>query len=313
MSRKQVVFGTGPVGLTIVDQLIAQNKQVLVVSRSGRATVPEGVEIRAADATEHDVVRELCQGAEAVYHCANVPYTEQYEVIPKLQSALIAGAGAAGAKLIVTDTLYSYGETHGTPMTEETPFAATTRKGKLRAETVRRYLVAYQAGTVRVALGRAADFFGPRVYNSSFGQMVFPSAMAGKPIQVLGNIDLPHSYSYIDDVARGLITLADHDDALGKSWLLPVAPTVTTRDMIGLVEKELGRTLEVQALPVSVIEQIGEQDAQMRELVEMFYQYTEPQIVDSRHFETTFGWHATPLDEAIRATVTFFSSQGEPA
>ena len=41
-------------------------------------------------------------------------------------------AGAAGAKLIVTDTLYMYGETHGKVMTEATPYAATTRKGQLR-------------------------------------------------------------------------------------------------------------------------------------------------------------------------------------
>ncbi len=41
-----VVFGSGPVGLAVVDTLIAQGKQIRVVSRSGsRRAVPEAVEV----------------------------------------------------------------------------------------------------------------------------------------------------------------------------------------------------------------------------------------------------------------------------
>lgn len=305
-AEKHVVFGTGPVGLTLTDHLVAQGKQVLIVNRSGRANVPSGVEARAADATDPDTVIALCRGAHAVYHCANVPYAEQYDVIPRLQKALIAGAAAAGAKLIVTDSLYSYGETHGRPMTEDTPFAATARKGLLRARSVEGYLEAHRSGIVRVVLGRAADFFGPRVTNSSFGERVFPLALQGKPAQLLGNIDLPHSYSYIGDVARGLAMLGERDEALGKAWLLPVTPVTTTRDMIRLVEEALGHPVRVQTVPKIAVQLIGLFDKQMRELVEMFYQYSEPQIVDSRRFEETFGWSATPLEKAIPATVDWF-------
>jgi nucleoside-diphosphate-sugar epimerase len=73
-----------------------------------------------------------------------------------------------------------------------------------------------------VSLGRSADFFGPRVLNSALGDRVFPAAIANKPVQLLGNLDLPHSYTYIEDVARGLATLGDRPEALGQAWLLPV-------------------------------------------------------------------------------------------
>ncbi|GHO72668.1 hypothetical protein KSD_04390 [Ktedonobacter sp. SOSP1-85] len=43
-----------------------------------------------------------------------------------------------------------------------------------------------------------------------------------------------------------------------------------------------------------------------REYDELFYQYHEPQIVDSSTFARTFGLHATPLDEAIRTTVRWY-------
>jgi len=304
-----VVFGTGPVGLTLTDVLLAQGKRVRLINRSGRAAVPDAVELIAADATNPDTAKELCRGAAAIYHCANVPYTEQYEVIPRLQDSLIAGAGAAGAALVVTDTLYMYGETHGRPMTEDTPHAATTRKGRMRSQVARKYLQAHRDGTVQVALGRAADFFGPRVFNSALGERVFPPALAGKPAQVLGNVNLPHSYSYIKDVARGLATLGERLEALGREWLLPVTPAVTTREMIRLISEAIGHPVRIQALPKLMVQAAGLFNPQMREMVEMFYQYTEPQIVDSRHFEEAFGWGATPAAEAIQQTVDWFRAR----
>ncbi len=307
-----VVLGTGPVGLTLTDVLRAQGKQVRLVNRHGKAAVPAEVELIAADIASIDTAKEVCRGASVVYNCTNAPsYAKQVAVVPRQQEGIIAGAASAGAKLIITDTLYMYGETHGQPMTEQTPYAAVSRKGRMRAEVARRYLQAHQDGVVQVALGRAADFYGPRVYNSSFGSTVFPPALAGKPVQVLGNINLPHCYSYIKDVARGLATLGERPEALGREWLLPVAPAVTVREMLRLVGEALGRPVKIMAAPKVVIQAMGVFNPQMRELVEMFYQYTEPQIVSSGQFEAAFGWHATPIDQAIQETVTWFRKSAD--
>ncbi len=312
ISEKQndlhVIFGAGPVGLTLAEVLLEQGKQVRVVTRSGKAA-PAGAEAAAADITDNSKAIELCQGASAIYHCANAPYPDQVRVIPILQEAFISVAAAVGAKLIVTDTVYMYGETHGKPMTEDTPYAAVSRKGRMRGAVAAKYLQAHREGIVRVALGGAADFYGPRVLNSSFGSFVFPPALAGKPAQVLGNIDLPHSYSYMGDVARGLATLGNRPEALGKAWLLPVAPAVSVREMLRLVGNALGHPLKIIAIPKVVVQALGLFNPQMRETVEMFYQFTEPQIVDSCRFENTFGWKATPTPEAVQKTVNWFKAQ----
>jgi nucleoside-diphosphate-sugar epimerase len=209
-----VIFGTGPVGITLAEQLSLAGKRVRLVNRSGKGQAPVGVELVAGDALQSDVVRNLCQGAATVYHCANVSYEQQVAVIPRLQESIVEGVAPTGAKLIVTDTLYMYGQTHGQVMKENSPNAATTRKGQMRARVAEAYLTAHHEGKVRIALGRAADFFGPRILNSALGDRVFPAALAGKSIQVFGNIDLPHCYSYIGDVARGLALLGERDEAL---------------------------------------------------------------------------------------------------
>ncbi len=308
-----LIFGTGPAGTTLSEVLIAQNKRVRCVNRSGKANLPPGVELQAGDALDPAAVRELCKDAAVVYHCANVPYPQQVELMPRFGANIIEGAARTNAKLVVLDTLYMYGETHGAPMTEEAPYAATTRKGRMRAQLAEGYLAAHEAGTVRVALGRAADFYGPRVLNSALGDRVFPPALAGKPMQLFGNLELPHSYGYIGDVARGLATLAERDEALGRAWLLPVAAPLTQRAMAKLIAEQLGQPVRTQALPKLAIRAFGLVDPFMREFVEMFYQYTEPQIVDSGAFEQAFGLSATPIDNALRATIAWYKQRAETA
>jgi nucleoside-diphosphate-sugar epimerase len=211
-----IIFGTGPVGTTLADELLTQGKQVRLINRSGKGQVPVGAELVVGDASKLEVVQALCQGASVVYNCTHAPYHLWPETLPRLQENLIEGAASAGAKLVVIDTLYLYGETHGEPMTEAMPYAATSRKGRLRAELAWGYLQAHRVGKVRIAIGRAADFFGPRVLNSSLGQYVFPAALSGQPVVTLGNIDLAHSYSYMPDVAKGLAVLGEREEALGR-------------------------------------------------------------------------------------------------
>jgi len=67
-----VVFGSGPVGLAVVDTLLAQGSHVRVVSRSGaRRSLPAAVEVLRGDATDPDDTRRVCAGATHVYNCTN--------------------------------------------------------------------------------------------------------------------------------------------------------------------------------------------------------------------------------------------------
>jgi nucleoside-diphosphate-sugar epimerase len=303
-----VIFGMGPVGVTLAAELLARGKRVRLVSRSGKGEVPASAELVKADVMQASMVAELTQGAAVAYHAANVPYPDQVAVLPEMQKSMLDGVAASGAKLIVMDTLYMYGRTHGQPMTEKTPFAATSRKGQMRARLADDYIKAHQEGKVRVALGRAADFYGPRVLNSALGDRVFPMALNGKRAQLLGNINLPHSYSYIGDVAKGLVLLGDRDEALGRAWHLPVTPQLTQREMVRLIEKALDKKVNILTLPKLSIRAFGLFDPFMREFVEMFYQYEEPQIVDASAIEHTFGLRATPVDEGIVETVRWYQS-----
>jgi len=305
-SDLHVVFGTGAIGLTTIEILAARGTPVRAVNRSGQAAVPDGVEVLAGDAMDSAFATKAATGAAVVYQCLNPPYTKWPEMFPRLQAAALQGAAAAGAKYVAMDNLYAYGSTGGAPLTEDLPYAAIGSKGKTRAQMAQGLLEAHQSGKVRVTMGQASDYFGPRALLSAMGERVFYPAIAGKKAQVMGDPDQPHSYSYVPDIANGLVTLADHDEADGAAWHLPNAPAITTREFTDKVYAAAGHEPQIQAMSRVMVSVVGVFNGQVRELKEMLYEFEEPFVVDSSRFESAFGVHATPLDEAIPATVEWF-------
>src|SRR5829696_9986999 len=198
-----VIFGTGAVGMSVMDVLVQSGRRVRMVSRSGRARVPDGVEVVGGDATDEAFTREASKGASVVYFALNPPYNKWPELFPRLQAGVLEGAASAGAKLVAMENLYMYGPTEGRPLTEDLPYAPNTRKGAVRARMSEELMEAHTSGKVRVATGRASDFFGPRVLVSAAGEQVFGRAAQGKSAQVAGDPDQHHTYTYAPDMGRG--------------------------------------------------------------------------------------------------------------
>ena len=302
-----VILGTGPIGLATMDALLNRGKSVRMINRSGQADVPDGVEVFGGDLiSQPKLAIEFCEGAAVVYGCLNVPYTKWPELFPPLQAATVEAASVVGAKLVMLENVYMYGPHAETPMTEKSPYAATTRKGLVRAEMSRDLMEAHERGKVSVAIGRASDYFGPRGLVSGMGERVFIPALAGKPAQVLGNPDLPHTYTYVPDIGEGLAILGENDQAFGQAWHLPSAETITTHQFIEKIYKAAGHPPRIQVPPKSILKIIGLFNAELREVIEMLYQFENPHIVDHTKFVKAFGNHATPLKEAIQTTVEWY-------
>ena len=308
---KQVVFGAGPLGLAVARRLSSAGKSVQVVNRSGKAAAPPGVEVVAADVTDPSSARRASEGAAVIFHCANGPYGQWLKTLPPIMNGIIEAAVATGARVVYGDNLYAYGPVDG-PITEDLPYRPIGPTTRARAEVAATLMTAHAAGRVRATIGRASDFYGPHARQSKAGDIVFARALEGKPAQVVGNPDAPHTYTFIDDFAAGLITLAERNEALGEVWHIPNAPTITTRQFIELVFTQLQRPPRLRVAPKVVIQVMGVVIPPMRAVAETLYQSEHPWVVDHSKFARAFGSQPTPHEDAIARTITWFASRGVP-
>jgi nucleoside-diphosphate-sugar epimerase len=307
-----VVFGTGQVGRSVAARLAGLGLAVRAVSRHRPATLADSVDWRAADATDPEAATDAAKGASVVYQCLNAPYTQWPQLFPPLQRGVLAAAERADALMVTLENVYGYGSTGGQPMTEDLPLAATTSKGRTRAAMTAELLAAAEAGRVRIAIGRASDFFGPGVTESSLGTRVFGNALVGKRADMIGNPDLSHTYSYVPDIAAGLATLGTDERAVGQVWHLPGPETVTTRALLDLVAVEVNHRVGVRNVPKLAVRALGLVNPLMRELAEMAYQFEEPFVLDTSKYESTFEAAGTPLATAITDTIAWYRTEESP-
>ena len=308
-SGLHVVFGTGQVGSALAAQLDRLGVEVRTVSRHRPAALADGVDWRGADLTDPEAAADVAKGAAVLYQCLNVPYTKWPEQFPPLQRAVVAAAERADALLVSLENLYAYGPTAGRPLTEDLPLAATTVKGRTRAAMAEELLAASAAGRVRIAIGRASDFFGAGVTESTLGRRVFANALGGRRADFIGNPDLPHTYSYVPDMAAGLATLGTDARAIGEVWHLPGPETVTTRTLLSLVATEVGHPVEVRRIPKLALRALGVVNPMIRALAELEYEFDQPFVLDTSKYQSTFGASSTPLSAAVSETIAWYRSQ----
>jgi len=307
-----VVVGAGPIGSTVARLLADEGHAVRVVTRGGAGPVHPAVERIAADATDTARLTGLTRGAEALYNCANPPYHRWAELWPPLAASLLATAEATGAVLATMGNLYGYGPV-AAPMTEELPLAATTVKGRVRAQMWRDALAAHAAGRARVTEARGSDYLGAGA-RSMVSELVLPAVRAGRPVRVPADVDVPHTFTYTGDAARLLVAIAGDERAWGRPWHVPSAPPTTLRALVA-------RAAELAGVPAPALRRIPRWQLnlasvfspQIRAFREVAYQFYRPFVLDSTRAETTFGLTATPLDTALRAAVATSPPPVRPA
>jgi nucleoside-diphosphate-sugar epimerase len=312
-SDLHVVFGAGQIGCALADHLAGMGVSVRVVSMHRPSVLTDGIDWRAADVNDPEAAIDAAKGASVLYQCLNAPYTQWPQRFPPLQRGVLTAAEHTSSLLISLENVYGYGPLGGKPMTEDLPLVASTVKGRTRAAMTGELLAASSAGRVRIAIGRAADFFGPGVTDSTLGKQVFGKALTGRKADFIGNPDLLHTYSYVGDIAAGLAVLGTDERSIGQVWHLPGPGTVTTRAVLELVAREVRHPVGIHTLPQLAVRALGLVSPMMRELAEMAYQFEEPFVLDTAKFRSIFSTATTDLPAAVAATVAWYRQQESSA
>jgi nucleoside-diphosphate-sugar epimerase len=166
---------------------------------------------------------------------------------------------------------------------------------------------AERSGAVRVAVGRASDFIGTNLTNSLLAPRFWQRLLAGKSLECPGDPDLPHSYNCADDVAQGLATLGEHDEAFGQIWHLPATTSESTRALYERIARAFDPQgpARVARVPQWFWHAAGLFSPMMREMAEMTYQWRVPYVIDDSRFRAAFHEHATPIEQVVNECVAW--------
>lgn len=292
-----VVVGAGPVGSATAELLLARGDRVRMVTRRG--TGVDGAEKVSADAGDAARMRELTDGAETIYNCANPPYHRWPVEWPPIAAALLGAAEHSGAVLATTSNLYGYGPVRE-PMTERTPLRATSVKGRVRAQMWCEALAAHEAGRIRAVEVRGSDYVGAGS-KTVFSEFVLPRVLAGRLARVPMDLDAPHTVTYVGDVARLLVTVANDERGWGRAWHVPSEPPHSMRWLATEAARLAGAPrARLRPAPYPVLWALGVFDRDAREVREVHYQFAAPFVMDSSDATATFGLSPAPVVDALR-------------
>ncbi len=302
MTTTHLVVGSGPVGTAIAHELVTSGHEVVLASRSGKGHDISGVRRVAVDAADGPAISALATGADVIYNAVNPPKYHTWPTVwPPIAAALLSAAERSGAVLATVANLYVYGRV-STPMSEQTPLNPADIKGEVRKRMWLDALASHQAGRARVVEVRGSDYLGAGA--QSHLSRAADALVMGKRAQLIGNPDLPHSWTYVGDVAKLLVAAAADEQAHGRAWHVPSNPPVTQREALREMAQLSGLPM-VGVTPTStpMLRLLGLFIPEMRAVADSSYQFKAPFVIDDSAARARFGLEPSSWTVALTETV----------
>jgi nucleoside-diphosphate-sugar epimerase len=309
MSTYALFGASGSTGASIAAALEAAGARYRVVGRDRASLEAEFggrplAEIATWNPEDPASVQAAATGIGTIFYLVGVPYNH-FELHPLLMRATLEGAIAAGVRRIVLIApIYSYGRPQSSTVTESHPRNPSTYKGKMRKEQEDLVLGAHASGRIEATVLRIPDFYGNDPKKSLVGD-IFVAAVKHRRANVIGPIDRPHQYAFIDDVGPVALALADEDRAYGKAWNFAGSGTITQREFANKVFAQAGRKPQLMVANLFMLRLIGLFDPIMREFVEMSYLQSDPVLLDDHALRALLpAVHVTGYDDGIARTIS---------
>lgn len=311
MEKAVVVGATGGTGASIVEELVGRGIRTVAFGRSRQKLVelsaklgdPEHLTIAVGDAFRPDNLISASEGADVMFHCANVPYHEMERRLIPLGESVMEAADRLSLNVVAVDGIYPYGRRQMDRVTEEHPKQPHTRKGKTRL-AYENMLFDRRWSRAQVMIVRLPDYYGPTANEASYLGSTLESIAAGKMAFFIGNMTVPREYVYLPDAAFMIAELADRDDAYGQNWHIPGAGVISGKEIVRIAREASHTAKPVIPLGRVGLSLLGMAVPVMKEVVEMLYLTEEPLVLSGNKYESMIGpMRATSFEEGIKETV----------
>lgn len=251
-----VIGGTGFIGRALTRELVAEGKDVRVLSRGVSGPfddIADHVELYSAPLTDREALTEVMQGIDAVYHLGK-SLDATWEACLKNDVGVTVGIAEAAmeagvSRFIYTGTIASYDMSDPSEsISEHTGFAEDMTDRNLyarsKAKCEEELLKMHDDMGLPLVIARPGIVVGEGGPLQHWGIGRWHGAGAVR-IWGPGTNILP--FVLIDDVAKGLVLMMNSSDAVGKSFNLVADPMMSARDYFAAIHRELGAKIQVSS------------------------------------------------------------------
>ncbi|HEY4707705.1 MAG TPA: SDR family NAD(P)-dependent oxidoreductase [Thermodesulfobacteriota bacterium] len=269
-----------------------------------RPELLRSIEVFAGDIRDQGRVHAALEGMDAVFHLAaliGIPYS--YHSPESYVSTNIAGTlnvlQAARAhdveRVLVTSTSEVYGTARYVPMDEahplcpQSPYSATKIASDGLAESFHRSF------GLPVVIARPFNAYGPRQSARAVIPTIITQLINGSEVS-LGSLHPRRDFNFVEDIAGGMIALAECDRAVGM--------TVNIGSGREISMKELAEGLIKVLNPGARIMTDAARERPSKSEVERL-------LCDNRRIKELTGWSpAVALEEGLQKTIEWMRNEG---
>lgn len=261
MARYLVTGGAGFIGSHVVDVLVARGDTVRVVDdlSTGRRTNLAGhpdIDLIEADLAERQVAEAAVAGVDLVIHLAAIPSVPRSVREPRrshranveaTHELLLAARDAGVRRVVLASSSSVYGESETLPKHEGlrpaplSPYALHKLIGEQYAALFSRLY-----GLETVAL-RFFNVFGPRQspqsQYSGVISLITAALLAGRAPTIYGDGEQTRDFTYVADVARGVLQACAAPAASGRAVNMARGGRLSVNALYAALQRETGASV----------------------------------------------------------------------
>ncbi|MGP9537556.1 NAD-dependent epimerase/dehydratase family protein [Brachybacterium sp. AOP43-C2-M15] len=303
-----LVIGEGQIGREIIARALEDGDTVTVLRRSEGDPAP-GVRRVRGDVLDPDALAAALEGADAVQACFHAPYDARVWArdLPPRELAVLDAAAARDIPVVLPESMYGF-QGGSRDLREGAAPSPLDAKGEVRIALLEQRR-AHAARTLSII---AADLVGPTTMGTGASvacAMVIEPILAGRRPVLFGAPDVPHTLTFVPDLARAMLHAARHADRLtapddGDAVLhAPSAPARTQRELMTAASEMLDRAdRRPWRIPRWSVRALSGVSTFARELAGISELWYAPCVLHPGVLTTEEGLAATPWEEALRRT-----------
>lgn len=264
-----------------------------------RSEAASKVELVRGDLTDPFAVIKAVQGVEVVFHLGaaiSIPYSyvhprEYVQVNVVGTSNILDAALAAGVKRVVhASTSEVYGTAKYTPIDEDHPLQAQSPYSASKIAADKMAESYFRSFGLDVVVVRPFNTFGPRQSARAVIPTIISQALASGEVR-LGNLTPVRDLTFVTDTVDGFVKVGFCEKAKGQAINLGTGRGISVRELVGIVQGIVGRSLKIVEDP----QRVRPDTSEVFQLV-----------ASNKRAREVAGWAPSrTLEEGLRETVSW--------